>query len=133
MGKEPASVYPYPLSRQKTDVFKVDSLPCIKAVGTEGAQRATGAPTATLYTSAGVRSPMHGAISGYCKTQNTDQCYISPRPSSDSPADKTSSTFTVRHNRSTKILSDYKRFAQKTLVYRTFRGKAGPCPFPYTS
>jgi len=48
-------IYPYPLSRQKTGIFKVDSSPCITAVGTEGARRATGVPTATLYTSAGVR------------------------------------------------------------------------------
>ena len=33
---------PYPLSRQKLSVFKVDSSPCVKAVGTEGARRATG-------------------------------------------------------------------------------------------
>jgi hypothetical protein len=31
----------------------VDSSPCIKAVGTEGARRATGVPTATPYTSDG--------------------------------------------------------------------------------
>jgi len=48
-------VYPYPLSRQKLGVFKVDSSPCVKAVGTEGARRATGVPTATPYTSAGGR------------------------------------------------------------------------------
>ena len=48
-------VYPYPLSRQKLSVFKVDSSPCVKAVGTEGARRATGVPTATPYTSAGVQ------------------------------------------------------------------------------
>jgi len=48
-------VYPYPLSRQKLGVFKVDSSPCVKAVGTEGARRATGVPTAAPYTSAGVR------------------------------------------------------------------------------
>ena len=49
------TLYPYPLSRQKLGVFKVDSSPCVKAVGTEGARRATGVPTATPYTSAGVR------------------------------------------------------------------------------
>ena len=48
-------LYPYPLSRQKTGVFKVDSSPYVKAVGTEEARRATGVPTATPYTSAGVR------------------------------------------------------------------------------
>ncbi len=48
-------VYPYPLSRQKTGVFKMDSPPFVKAVGTQGARRATGVPTATPYTSAGVR------------------------------------------------------------------------------
>jgi len=48
-------LYPYPLSRQITGVFKVDSSPCVKAVGTEGARRATGVPKATPYTSAGVR------------------------------------------------------------------------------
>ncbi len=48
-------IYTYPLSRQKLSVFKVDSSPCVKAVGTEGARRATGVPTATPYTSAGVR------------------------------------------------------------------------------
>jgi len=48
-------IYPYPLSRQKTGVSKVDSSPCIKEVGTEGARRATGVPTASPYTSAGVR------------------------------------------------------------------------------
>ena len=48
-------LYPYPLSRQKTVLSKVDSSPCIKAVGTEGARRATGVPTAAPYTSAGVR------------------------------------------------------------------------------
>jgi len=47
-------VYPYPLSRQKPGILKVDSSPCVKAVGTEGARRATGVPTATPYTSAGV-------------------------------------------------------------------------------
>jgi len=47
-------VYPYPLSRHKTGLLKVDPSPCIKAVGTEGARRATGVPTATPYTSAGV-------------------------------------------------------------------------------
>ena len=49
------TLYPYPLSRQKLGVFKVDSSPSVKAVGTEGARRATGVPTATPYTSAGVR------------------------------------------------------------------------------
>ena len=49
------ALYPYPLSRQKLGVFKVDSSPFVKAVGTEGARRATGVPTATPYTSAGVR------------------------------------------------------------------------------
>ena len=49
-------IYPYPLSRQKTGSFKVDSSPLVKAVGTEGARRAaTGVPTATPYISAGVR------------------------------------------------------------------------------
>jgi hypothetical protein len=48
-------IYPYPLSKQKLRVFKVDSSPYVKAVGTEGARRATGVPTATPYTSAGVR------------------------------------------------------------------------------
>ncbi|MHC4595869.1 MAG: hypothetical protein ACYS19_13135, partial [Planctomycetota bacterium] len=38
-------IYPYPLSRQKLEVFKVDSSPSVKAVGTEGARRATGVPT----------------------------------------------------------------------------------------
>ena len=47
-------LYPYPLSRQKTVLCKVDSSPCITAVGTEGARRATGVPTAAPYTSAGV-------------------------------------------------------------------------------
>ena len=47
-------VYPYPLSRQKTGIFKVDLSPSVKAVGTEGARRATAVPTATPYTSAGV-------------------------------------------------------------------------------
>jgi len=47
-------LYPYPLSRQKTGSFKVDSSPLVRAVGTEGARRATGGPTATPYTSAGV-------------------------------------------------------------------------------
>jgi len=50
-----ALIYPYPLSRQKTGLFKVDSSPYVKAVGTKGARRATGVPTATPYTSAGVR------------------------------------------------------------------------------
>jgi len=48
-------IYPYPLSRQKTGAFKVDSSPYVKAVGTEGARRATGVPTATPYTLAGLR------------------------------------------------------------------------------
>ena len=48
-------LYPYPLSRQKTGVSKVDSSPSVKAGGTEGTRRATGVPTATPYTSAGVR------------------------------------------------------------------------------
>ncbi len=48
-------IYPYPKSRQKFMFFKVDSSPVVKAVGTEGARRATGEPTATLYTSAWVR------------------------------------------------------------------------------
>jgi energy-coupling factor transporter ATP-binding protein EcfA2 len=48
-------VYPYPLSRQKTVLSKVELSTCIKAVGTEGARRATGVPTAAPYTSAGVR------------------------------------------------------------------------------
>ncbi|MHC4750862.1 MAG: hypothetical protein ACYTFW_13425, partial [Planctomycetota bacterium] len=39
------TVYTYPLSRQKTVLSKVDSSPCITAVGTEGARRATGVPT----------------------------------------------------------------------------------------
>ena len=46
---------PYPLSRQKMGFFKVDSSPVNAAVGTEGARRATGVPTATPYTSAGLR------------------------------------------------------------------------------
>ena len=41
------SVYPYPLSRQKTGEFKMDSPPTVTAVGTQGARRATGVPTAT--------------------------------------------------------------------------------------
>jgi len=48
-------IYPYPLSRQKTGEFKMDSPPFVTAVGTEGARRATGVPTATQYASAGVR------------------------------------------------------------------------------
>jgi hypothetical protein len=48
-------LYPYPLSRQKAGLFKMDSPPVVTAVGTEGARRATGVPTATPYTSAGVR------------------------------------------------------------------------------
>jgi hypothetical protein len=48
-------LYPYPKSRQKLQAFKVDSSPYVKAVGTEGARRATGVPTATPYTSTGVR------------------------------------------------------------------------------
>jgi hypothetical protein len=47
-------VYPYPLSRQNFEVFKIDSSPFVTAVGTEGARRATGVPTAPRYTSAGV-------------------------------------------------------------------------------
>ena len=40
-------LYPYPLSRQKTEEFKIDSPPIVTAVGTQGARRATGVPTAT--------------------------------------------------------------------------------------
>jgi len=47
-------LYPYPLSRQKTGIFKVDLSPSVKAVGTERARRVTAVPTATPYTSAGV-------------------------------------------------------------------------------
>jgi hypothetical protein len=54
-GFSESNLYPYPLSRQKTVLSKVDSSPYIKAVGTEGARRATGVPTAAPYTSAGVR------------------------------------------------------------------------------
>lgn len=46
---------PYPLSSQKIGSFKVDLSPVNAAVGTEGARRATGVPTATPYTSAGLR------------------------------------------------------------------------------
>jgi len=48
-------LYPYPLSRQKTAVLKVDLSPCVKAGGTEGVRRATAVPPATPYASAGVR------------------------------------------------------------------------------
>lgn len=48
-------VYPYPLSRQKTGALKVDSSHSVRAVGTEGARRATGVPTAAPCTSAGLR------------------------------------------------------------------------------
>jgi len=41
------AIYPYPLSRQKTGIFKMDSPPSVTAVGTQGARRATGVPTAT--------------------------------------------------------------------------------------
>jgi hypothetical protein len=34
------AVYPYPLSRQKTGVFKVDLSPSVKTVGTEASRRA---------------------------------------------------------------------------------------------
>jgi len=36
-------LYPYPLSRQKTGIFKVDLSPSVKAVGTEGARAALAA------------------------------------------------------------------------------------------
>jgi len=48
-GANDGMLYPYPLSRQKTGVSKVDSSPCVKAGGTEGARRATAVPVATAY------------------------------------------------------------------------------------
>ena len=48
-------LYPYPLSRQKTELFKIELSPCVETVVTEGARRATGVTTAAKYTSAGVR------------------------------------------------------------------------------
>ena len=52
---EELALYPYPLSRQKIGLFKIDSPPSITAVGTKGARRATEVPTATPCTVAGVR------------------------------------------------------------------------------
>ena len=54
-GSERLYIYPYPLSRQKTGALKVDSSHSVRAVGTEGARRATGVPTAAPCTSAGLR------------------------------------------------------------------------------
>ena len=48
-------LYPYLLSRQKTGISKVDSSPCIKAVGTLGARRATRVGAAFDYHSGRVK------------------------------------------------------------------------------